>query len=147
QVCSAAACQAGCFIAGAFAAAGALNPANACQRCQPATSTTAWTGVGDGTTCGSGRVCANVSCQGGCFIGGTLVAHGAANPAQRCESCQPAIATAAFTPLPDGATCGGGKVCDNDACLAGCFVGGAFAAPNAPNPANACQSCQPATST
>lgn len=42
QVCEAGACTAKCFIGGVFYAADALNPANACEQCTPATSTTAW---------------------------------------------------------------------------------------------------------
>jgi hypothetical protein len=61
-VCSAAACSAGCFIGGAFQAAGAVDPANSCQRCQPATSTTAYTPFADGTSCGGGKVCQSNAC-------------------------------------------------------------------------------------
>lgn len=42
QVCEAGACTAKCFIGEAFYAADTLNPANACEQCTPATSTTAW---------------------------------------------------------------------------------------------------------
>ncbi len=41
-VCESAACTAKCFIDGAFHAANAVDPANDCQQCTPATSTTAW---------------------------------------------------------------------------------------------------------
>jgi hypothetical protein len=43
QVCAAGVCSPGCFIDGAVHAAGAPNPANACETCAPATSTTQWT--------------------------------------------------------------------------------------------------------
>ena len=43
QVCSAGACSPKCFIDGVVYAAGTPNPANACETCAPATSTTAWT--------------------------------------------------------------------------------------------------------
>jgi hypothetical protein len=43
QVCSAGACSPKCFIDGAVHDAGAPNPANACETCAPATSTTTWT--------------------------------------------------------------------------------------------------------
>jgi hypothetical protein len=42
QVCSAGVCSPNCFIEGVLYAAGAPNPANACEICEPATSTTAW---------------------------------------------------------------------------------------------------------
>ncbi|RJS23373.1 hypothetical protein DRW03_13415 [Corallococcus sp. H22C18031201] len=43
QFCSAGACASGCFIGGKVFTAGTPNPANACEVCAPATSTTAWT--------------------------------------------------------------------------------------------------------
>ncbi|MBJ6764512.1 hypothetical protein JGU66_27390 [Myxococcaceae bacterium JPH2] len=43
QVCSVGACASGCFIGNTFFVAGTPNPANACEACAPATSTTAWT--------------------------------------------------------------------------------------------------------
>lgn len=43
QVCSAGACSPKCFIDGELYAEGAVNPANACETCVPATSTTTWT--------------------------------------------------------------------------------------------------------
>jgi alpha-tubulin suppressor-like RCC1 family protein len=41
KMCGGGVCQAGCFIGGTFYASGALNPSNACQSCNPATSS-AW---------------------------------------------------------------------------------------------------------
>lgn len=43
QVCSAGVCSPKCFIDGVVYDAGAPNPANACEICVPATSTTTWT--------------------------------------------------------------------------------------------------------
>jgi len=43
QVCSAGVCTPKCFIDGVVHAAGAPNPANACEACVPETSTTQWT--------------------------------------------------------------------------------------------------------
>ncbi|RKH55881.1 hypothetical protein [Corallococcus llansteffanensis] len=43
QVCSAGVCSPKCFIGGEVYAAGTPNPANVCEACVPATSTTAWT--------------------------------------------------------------------------------------------------------
>ncbi|PTL75223.1 hypothetical protein [Vitiosangium sp. GDMCC 1.1324] len=43
QVCSAGVCAPKCFIDGVVYAAGAPNPANFCESCVPATSTTQWT--------------------------------------------------------------------------------------------------------
>jgi len=46
QVCSAGVCAPKCFIDGVVYAAGAPNPANACETCVPTTSTTTWTARG-----------------------------------------------------------------------------------------------------
>ncbi len=43
QICSAGVCSPKCFIDGVVYAAGTPNPANACEACVPATSTTQWT--------------------------------------------------------------------------------------------------------
>lgn len=43
QVCSAGACSPKCFVDGMVYAPGTPNPANACEACAPATSTTQWT--------------------------------------------------------------------------------------------------------
>lgn len=43
QVCSAGVCSPKCFIDGVVYAEGAPNPANACETCVPATTTTTWT--------------------------------------------------------------------------------------------------------
>ena len=48
KFCSGGACLAGCIIGGTFRGAGTPNPANACQACAPATSTSAWSSVTDG---------------------------------------------------------------------------------------------------
>jgi hypothetical protein len=50
QYCNSGACKAGCFIAGAYYANAAANPANACQTCQTAFATTAWTASANGAT-------------------------------------------------------------------------------------------------
>lgn len=49
-VCRNGACQSGCVIDGTFYQAGATNPGNACQSCQPANSTTGWS-VAVGAVC------------------------------------------------------------------------------------------------
>ncbi|QSQ13886.1 hypothetical protein [Myxococcus landrumensis] len=43
QLCSAGVCSQKCFIDGTFHDTGAVNPANACEVCAPATSTSQWT--------------------------------------------------------------------------------------------------------
>ncbi len=145
EVCSAASCMSGCYIAGTFYASAAANPADACESCEPSTSTTEWTGE-NGTTCGTGKVCSGANCESGCYISGTVYAAAAANPSSACQSCQPATSTTQWTDL-NGTTCGSGKVCSGTTCESGCYISGTFYAAATVNPGNGCQSCVPATST
>ncbi len=63
NVCSSNACVSGCSINGTFYGPGVANPANSCQVCSPATSTSAWSNEPNGTTCGLGGVCSSGTCQ------------------------------------------------------------------------------------
>ncbi len=51
-----------CHIGGVVYANGAGNPVSACQACDPTQSSTAWSDVTEGTTCGSGVICCGSSC-------------------------------------------------------------------------------------
>jgi hypothetical protein len=147
QVCMAGECGSGCEIAGKSVASGAINPANACSSCQPGVSTSSWTGLSDGTSCGTGQVCASAVCAKGCVIGGTLYASGGIDPADACETCQPSTSTSSWTALSDGTSCGTGQVCAGAVCANRCFIGGTLYPSGAVDPANACKTCQPSTST
>jgi hypothetical protein len=121
QVCNGTACSSGCYISGAFYASGTANPANACQTCAPATSTTAWSNLGNGASCNDGNACTSGDvCTSGTCGGATVAA---------------------------GTSCGAALVCNGTACSSGCYISGAFYASGAINAANACQVCTPATST
>jgi hypothetical protein len=146
QVCSAGACGSNCFIDGVLQASGAVNPANTCEVCTPAASTTAWASA-DGKQCGAGQVCSAGACASMCFIDGVLQASGASNPANACEQCAPATSSTAWSARSDGAQCGAGQVCSAGACGAQCFIDGALHASGSRNPANPCEVCTPATST
>ncbi|RKG66659.1 hypothetical protein D7V80_18950 [Corallococcus sp. CA054B] len=104
QVCtSTEACESGicipvCRIDGQQVAAGAVNPANACEQCTPATSATTWTPLADGATCGSGQICSAGACSPKCFIDGALYDEGTPNPTNACEVCTPATATTTWSP-------------------------------------------------
>ncbi len=117
--CVAGTCTAGCQIAGASYASGALNLLNPCEVCQPSTLTTAWSNVADGTSCGQGADCEAGACTTECFIGGARVATGALDPANLCESCQPSSSASAYTHFPDGTACGGTGHCGAGACVCG----------------------------
>ena len=146
-VCVNAVCSDGCYVGGAFIAAGSADPANPCQRCDTATSTDAWTPFADGTTCGAGHVCSANSCMDGCHIAGAFVAPDGANPTNACQRCAPSTAPDAWSARSDGTSCAAGSVCTGGVCQAGCFIGGTYYASGAVDPANACQVCTPATST
>ena len=143
QVCKDGICGAGCWISGSFYTSGAANPLNACQTCQPGNSDTAWTDSVDGAGCGTGQVCSSVTCQSGCWISGSFYSSGAAKAGNPCQTCQPSASVTDWTNIVSTTACTAGKVCSAGACQAGCWVGGAYSAPDAVNPSNACQTCQP----
>ncbi|WP_309888461.1 kelch repeat-containing protein, partial [Archangium sp.] len=65
QVCNATGqCQSGCWIGGAYYAAGTTNPSVACQECNPGVSTSGWSNKAVGTTCGAPASGAWGSCGG-----------------------------------------------------------------------------------
>ncbi|RKH93071.1 hypothetical protein [Corallococcus sp. AB038B] len=98
EACEAGVCVAVCRIDGQQVAAGAVNPANACEQCVPATSATSWTSFADGTACGTGQVCSTGACSPKCFINGTIYDEGTPNPTNACEVCTPATSTTAWSP-------------------------------------------------
>jgi hypothetical protein len=98
EACEGGACVALCQIDGMQVVAGTVNAANTCEQCTPATSATAWTQRADGTPCNPGQVCSAGVCSSRCFIDGVVYAAGAPNPANACETCEPATATTQWTP-------------------------------------------------
>ncbi len=140
EVCSGT-CQSGCWIAGAFYAAGATTNSG-CEICTPSSSTTSWTTVPGTGTCTSGEVCNAGACVAGCFIAGAYYAAGATMNSG-CEVCTPATSTTSWTNAADGKTCGTGQVCGSGACGTQCDIGGTIVASGSTNPTDPCQSCQP----
>jgi hypothetical protein len=116
-------CQPGCRIAGAFFAAGAPNPANPCQSCQPAVSTTAWSGLANGTACNDGNACTRSDvCTGGVCAGTpyTCAAPGACQQPGTCNG----DGTCSFANKANGSTCDDGDLCTQmDSCQAGVCTG------------------------
>ncbi|RKH01604.1 hypothetical protein [Corallococcus carmarthensis] len=96
--CQSGACVAVCRIGSEQFAAGAVNPANACEQCVPATSANTWTPLADGATCGSGQICSANACSPKCLIDGTFYDEGTPNPANACEVCTPATSTTTWSP-------------------------------------------------
>jgi hypothetical protein len=147
EVCNDGQCGTQCDIGGVIYASGATNQTNACQSCQPGTSTIDWTDLPNGTSCGAGDVCSQVSCIPGCFISGTIYAPGATSSTNPCLSCQPGTSTVGWTALSNGTSCGAGEVCSQASCISGCFISGTIYASGATSSTNPCLSCQPGTST
>jgi hypothetical protein len=58
-----------------------------------------------------------------CTIDGASVIDGTLDPLNSCLSCQPAIASNAWTAVGDGSSCSNG-VCLNGACIAACLIDG-----------------------
>ena len=150
QVCngSPASCVAGCWVGGAFYSLNATANSG-CEICKPGTSTTQWTNASNGTTCGNGQICSSGTCGTQCDIGGTVYSSGAVNPADPCQTCQPGSSSTAWTSTTGtNASCPSGDVCNGSpaSCVAGCWIGGTFYAPNATTN-NGCETCQPAAST
>jgi hypothetical protein len=116
QVCNAGLCGTGCWISSTFYASGAVNPANACQTCQPGTADTAWSNSTNGASCGTGQVCNSATCNSGCWIDSALYGSGVAKPGNACQTCQPGVSTTAWTNITDGLGCGSGEVCSGGTC-------------------------------
>ena len=117
MVCAAGNCGSGCFIAGAFIASGASNPANACQLCAPGTSTTNWSDVGAGSSCDDGDPCTeNDSCQAGACAPGTAKSCPAPDECHSVGTCTLPSGECSFTAKDDGSPCSGGT-CSSGACV------------------------------
>jgi alpha-tubulin suppressor-like RCC1 family protein len=136
-----------CVIGGTTYANSAANPANACQGCKLATSSSSWSNADEGTSCDSGKYCNSGSCKAGCFISGAYYANSAANPANTCQTCQTAYALTSWTTSTNGARCGTGQVCNGGTCQSGCWIDSALIGSGTTNSSNVCQICKPATST
>src|SRR5262249_7351125 len=115
--------------------------------CTPASSTTAWSSLADGTMCGAGQSCASGSCEDVCFIGSVLYPAGTLNPVDACQACTPTSSITAWSDLADGTTCGAGHVCAGGSCENECFIAGVLYPAGTPTPTNACQVCTPANLT
>ena len=138
-----------CEIGGKTIPAGTVNPANACQECEPAQSPTAWTTFATGTACGTALFCLGGSCVPACSIGGQVEADGAPNPASACQTCQPSVSAVAWSNLADGKSCapdGGSSLCLSGVCSSVCAIDGGFVPAAQLNPADPCQQCSPSLS-
>jgi hypothetical protein len=136
-----------CVINGKTLASGALLATNSCESCQPDITTTTWSDVVDGTTCGTGGICHTGTCVSGCEVGSVYYTTNSPDPSNACMSCQPGKSTSAFSAIQDGTGCGNSQVCSSGECGTQCDIGGTIYATGTANPSNACQTCQPGVST
>jgi hypothetical protein len=156
-----------CLVEGVTYDAGAANPGNPCQSCDPARSASAWSDRLAGFPCTEdGLSCTADVCDGagacrhelfaGCLIGGA--ASPRARPTRRrCRACNPELATDGYTAKAAGLACGDDglantlDVCDGaGGCVhplkGQCVIRRRHYDAGAPDPENPCQSCDPAAS-
>jgi len=107
------------------------NPANSCQSCQPAASTSSWTSAADNAPCAPDAVpCTLDICKAGscvhplapakCLIDGQCLDDGDLNPQNSCEACASASSTSQWTTLADQSPCASdGLTCTTDLCKGG----------------------------
>jgi len=92
-----------CVINGAVHQAGAQNPSNPCQLCDPSTSRTAWTSLPDNTVCGQG--CLTGICNQ--LFGGCVIAGAGSCPSTDCAigACDVGTRQCINTPINAGGAC------------------------------------------
>ncbi|NUN14047.1 MAG: lamin tail domain-containing protein, partial [Myxococcales bacterium] len=123
-----------CLIDGGCFAAGAGNPNNQCELCDPGVIETSWTDLDDGTACNAD----NDGCttNDACFLGNCT-----AGAAPNCND------NLACTTDSCNSTGDNTFVCVNDLDAGNCLIGGVCFADGAENPDNQCQMCDAATNT
>ncbi|MFI5302043.1 MAG: hypothetical protein ACHREM_28465, partial [Polyangiales bacterium] len=151
-----------CVVGNACIAAGAFDPLDGCQSCQPSVSTTTYSPVScsDGLSCTidtcSGGACFHAPDAGSCVIGGACVSSGAVNPSNGCQTCQPSVTQIAFS-NDDGRACPtDGDGCHQSVCNTGscthpivanrCEIGGVCFARGDLDPSGVCEACDPTSS-
>ena len=112
-----------CKIAGKCALAGAVNPANPCQVCDPKTSTTAWV-TKDGLVCSDGNPCTTGDACSGGQCKGAQKSCSSLDSACSTGLCSPVTGACAAVPKAAGSTCSDGNACTQ---LDGCDGAGGCA--------------------
>lgn len=152
-----------CQIDGQTVAAGAANPQNPCQWCDPSSSKEAYTPRVAGFACTPDALpCTEDVCDGqgscahplatGCLIDNQCVAKGAPSPQSACMICSPDHGTAAYfsaaygTPCTDDGLPGTTDICDGQGqclheTLGTCTIDGVTYQGGASDPQNSCQFC------
>jgi hypothetical protein len=146
-VCQTRNCRPGCRVGGALYAAGALNPANACQICQPSTTTSAFTNVANGASCGDGDACTQTdTCQAGVCIGANPVTCSAQDQCHLAGTCNPSSGLCSNPSKSDGTPCSDGDACTTgDRCQGGTCSGLGATICFSPDQCHDAGTCNPAT--
>lgn len=139
---------AGCVVDGICYADGSANPLNACETCNRALNSQAFSTVADGVVCDNGVFCDGTDiCQAGTCTAPNL------NPCNDGIDCNGSEACDEETTSCEHgtSTCSPGLVCvaSTNSCAVtcdGCIVSGTCYARGTPNPENACEACNVAVS-
>ncbi len=145
---------------------GDKNPSATCQRCDTASSTTAWTDS-DSLCPGASLKCMSAKCTAGacktkiqtgyCVVGNVCVKNGAANPKNACRTCDTSKSVTSYQNAANGASCGGNNLsCSVGTCKTGqcahavksgtCMINGVCYLKGELNPLVGCEVCDPAKS-
>ena len=146
-----------------------LNAMQDCQVCSVSKSNSSWSLRPDGSKCtDDGLFCTDEACKAGtcantvkagyCLINNTCYAAKQVNPISECQSCQPTIASTAWSNRTDGTGCTADALsCTTDACKAGacghelkpghCLIGGACYKHGDKQPSKSCLGCNTSAST
>ncbi len=113
-----------CQIGGVIYAPGTVN-ATQCQSCQPAVSTTAWSDLGNGTSCNDSNACTRTdACQSGVCVGSNPVVCTASDQCHTAGTCNTGTGVCSNPDKTNGAACNDGNACtQTDACQSGVCVG------------------------
>ncbi|MFI5298260.1 MAG: hypothetical protein ACHREM_09200 [Polyangiales bacterium] len=149
QVCVSGTCSNDCFIGGVLYPSGAINPTNACQICTPATSTTAWSSVSDGTGCNDNNACTQIdTCQSGTCVGTIPVICTASDQCHGVGTCDTSTGACSNPTVADGTTCTGANACyQTNSCQAGTCTGSNAVTCTAEDQCHAAGVCSPSTGT
>ncbi|MCL2823490.1 MAG: hypothetical protein FWD57_05810, partial [Polyangiaceae bacterium] len=133
-------CVDGCTSeVGEFVQLGHARPSNACDIC---VADGAWSGLGEGASCGTaGQVCnASNSCDSGCSDDDKYVAVGDPRPSNPCWICQD---DGDWSGQGEGAVCGAGQACDaSNGCEPGCSDDDKYVGVGDTRPSNPCLICR-----
>ena len=153
-----------CLINNSCLAQGAVDPQNSCRGCDPATSSTSYQPLKDGSGCKSDNLsCTQDICQVGncthplapkyCLINGACVSLDAKDPLNECKLCNPSVSTKSYSDVKYGTSCKQDTLsCTFDICKLGncehpvqsnfCLIGGTCYTSGQTSPVNTCQECK-----